>query len=118
VSGEARIPPEHLLPGLPPSAEYCEVSTATRLIGDRWSLLVVRELAVGNTRFSQIQDALPGLSRSLLTSRLRYLERIGILERRAASAADRRSTHSYGLTDIGWGSCRCCARSGTGLSRG
>ncbi len=103
MSVEARIPPEHLLPGLPPSAEYCEVSTATRLIGDRWSLLIVRELAVGNTRFSQIHDALPGLSRSLLTSRLRYLERIGVLERRAVGATDRRSTHSYALTDIGWG---------------
>jgi DNA-binding HxlR family transcriptional regulator len=103
VSVDAPIPPERLLPELPPSAEYCEVSTATRLIGDRWSLLVVRELAVGNTRFSRIHDALPGLSRSLLAARLRYLERIGIIERRAVRAADRRSTHSYGLTDTGWG---------------
>lgn len=100
---DAQIPPEHIVPGLPPSAEYCEVSTATRLIGDRWSLLVVREVALGNTRFSQVHEALPGLSRSLLASRLRYLERIGILERSAVSTADRRSTHSYGLTDVGWG---------------
>lgn len=103
MSVDARIPPEHVLPGLPPNAQFCEVSTATRLIGDRWSLLIVRELVVGNTRFSQIHEALPGLSRSLLTSRLRYLERIGILERTAVDVADRRSTHSYWLTDVGRG---------------
>lgn len=82
---------------------YSEVSTATRLVGDRWSLLVVRELATGSERFNDIHDALPGLSRTLLSSRLRYLERLGILERRQSSTADKRSRHTYGLTEVGWG---------------
>jgi DNA-binding HxlR family transcriptional regulator len=83
-------------------AGFVEVSTATRLLGDRWSLLIVRELAVDNTRFNQIHRALPGLSRSLLTSRLRYLERLNIIERQEIPDLDRRSTHQYSLTKIGW----------------
>lgn len=90
--------------GRPPSVDvYPDVSTATRLVGDRWSLLVVRELALGGERFNDIHDALPGLSRTLLASRLRYLERLGIVERRQSSTTDRRSRHTYGLTAIGWG---------------
>lgn len=85
----------------PASADYCEVSTATRLLGDRWSLLVVRELFVGNTRFTEIQEALPGLSRGLLASRLGYLTRLGIIERRATDGTDLRAKHSYALSDSG-----------------
>jgi DNA-binding HxlR family transcriptional regulator len=59
----------------------------------------------GNTRFTEIHDALPGLSRSLLSSRLRYLERIGIVERREADDFDRRSKQQYTLTDGDWGLC-------------
>lgn len=85
------------------AAGYCEVSTAIRLLGDRWSLLIVRELAVGNTRFTEIHQALPGLSRSLLVTRLRYLERLSIIERRSSAALDRRSKQRYALTEVGWG---------------
>ncbi|RNM11708.1 winged helix-turn-helix transcriptional regulator [Nocardioides pocheonensis] len=85
------------------TAGYAEVSTAVRLLGDRWSLLIVRELAVENTRFTEIHRALPGLSRSLLVTRLRYLERLGIIERRSTAALDRRSKQRYALTDVGRG---------------
>jgi DNA-binding HxlR family transcriptional regulator len=91
--------PTHLEPG----AGYCEVSNAIRLVGDRWSLLVVRELAVGNTRFNEIHNALPGLSKSLLTTRLRYLERLAIVERHASEVPDRRSRTRYVLSPAGWG---------------
>ncbi|GAA5153033.1 winged helix-turn-helix transcriptional regulator [Pseudonocardia eucalypti] len=100
---EARSPSEILEPGLPPNADYCEVSTAIRLLGDRWSLLIVRELGVGNTRFGEIRDALPGLSRSLLASRLRYLERLGIVDRKGIADTDGRAKHAYALTDAGRG---------------
>ncbi|WP_396135195.1 MULTISPECIES: winged helix-turn-helix transcriptional regulator [unclassified Aeromicrobium] len=86
---------------LPASADFCAVSTATRLLGDRWSLLLVRELFVGNTRFTEIQEALPGLSRGLLASRLGYLTRLGIIERRVADQADLRAKHTYALTEAG-----------------
>ena len=78
-----------------------ELSTAVRLLGDRWSLLIVREMWAGNNRFTEIAEALPGLSRSLLSSRLRYLERLGIVERRDSADPDRRRKQLYGLTDVG-----------------
>jgi DNA-binding HxlR family transcriptional regulator len=82
---------------------YDEVSTAVRLLGDRWSLLIVREMCAGNSRFTEIAEALPGLSRSLLSSRLRYLERHGIVERRNSTDEDRRRKQHYALTEIGAG---------------
>jgi DNA-binding HxlR family transcriptional regulator len=51
------------------------------VLGERWTLLIVRDLLVGTTRFNDLARGLPGLSRSLLTKRLRQLERAGLLER-------------------------------------
>ncbi len=61
--------------------QYCPISRALDLIGDRWTLLVVRDLVVGTTRFNDLSRGLPGLSRSLLTKRLRQLERADLVER-------------------------------------
>lgn len=85
--------------GWMPPTEHCPVSIGTRLIGDRWSLLVVREILVGSVRFNAIHRALPGMSRSLLSSRLRYLERIGVIERLADAGHPARS--EYRLTRSG-----------------
>lgn len=60
-----------------PPAEYCPVSIGAKLIGDRWTLLIVRELIVGARGFNEIHRGLPGLNRSMLAGRLRYLERLG-----------------------------------------
>jgi DNA-binding HxlR family transcriptional regulator len=65
-------------PGLE-GVEYCPVSIGAKLIADRWSLLIVRELLQGASRFNEIHRGLPGLSRSLLSSRLRSLIRQGLL---------------------------------------
>lgn len=59
---------------------YCPVSLATEVLADRWTPLVVRELLLGNTRFNDLARALPGISRTLLTQRLRHLERRGVVE--------------------------------------
>lgn len=61
--------------------QYCPISRAVEVLGERWSLLIVRDMLCGATRFNDIARGLPGLSRSLLTKRLRQLERAGILER-------------------------------------
>ncbi|WP_440711772.1 winged helix-turn-helix transcriptional regulator [Herbiconiux sp. YIM B11900] len=66
--------------GWNPVTEFCPVSIGARLIADRWTVLIVREMLMGITRFNAIHRALPALSRSLLSSRLRYLERIGVLQ--------------------------------------
>ena len=83
------------------TAGYFEVSTAVRLLGDRWSLLIVREIWAGNTRYNEIHSALPGLSRSLLSARLRYLERLLVIERRDNNDTDRRSKLLYSLSEAG-----------------
>lgn len=61
--------------------QYCPISRALDLLGERWTLLIVRDLLVGTTRFNELARGLPGLSRSLLSQRLRQLERAGVLER-------------------------------------
>jgi DNA-binding HxlR family transcriptional regulator len=61
--------------------QYCPVSRATEILGDRWTLLIVREMILGSHRFNEIERGLPGISRSLLSSRLRSLTDAGIVER-------------------------------------
>ena len=64
--------------------QYCPVALASEVLADRWTPLIVRELVLGDTRFNEIERGLPGISRSLLTQRLRHLERSGVVERRPA----------------------------------
>jgi DNA-binding HxlR family transcriptional regulator len=62
--------------------EYCSVAKALDLVGDRWSLLIVRELLIlGGRRFGELQDGLPGIATNLLTERLRHLGEAGVLGR-------------------------------------
>lgn len=61
--------------------QYCPIARALDVLGERWSLLIVRDMLVGSTRFNDLARGLPGLSRSVLSKRLRQLERAGIVER-------------------------------------
>jgi DNA-binding HxlR family transcriptional regulator len=61
--------------------QYCPISRAVEVLGERWALLIVRDLLCGHTRFNDLARGNPGLSRSLLTKRLRQLERAGVVER-------------------------------------
>jgi DNA-binding HxlR family transcriptional regulator len=61
--------------------QYCGAARALDVIGDRWTLLIVRELRFGPRRFTDLIDGLPGISRNLLTRRLRELEHDGIVVR-------------------------------------
>lgn len=61
--------------------QYCALARALDVAGDRWTLLMVRELAPGPRRFTDLVDGLPGISRKLLTERLRTLERDGLVAR-------------------------------------
>jgi DNA-binding HxlR family transcriptional regulator len=63
-------------------AQYCPIVRAVEVIGERWTLLIVREMLVGATRFNELARGLPGLSRGLLSRRLRQMEAAGLLERR------------------------------------
>lgn len=61
--------------------QYCPISRAVEVLGERWSLLIVRDMLTGSTRFNDLARGLPGLSRSLLAKRLRQLERADVVER-------------------------------------
>ncbi|WP_091145696.1 winged helix-turn-helix transcriptional regulator [Novosphingobium sp. CF614] len=61
--------------------DACGAAFAMELIGERWTLLVIRELMLGGRRFSDIRASLPGLSAKTLTERLETLQGLGIVER-------------------------------------
>jgi DNA-binding HxlR family transcriptional regulator/putative sterol carrier protein len=61
--------------------QYCPISRALDVLGERWTLMIVRDLLVGTERFNDLARGLPGLSRSLLSKRLRRLERAELVER-------------------------------------
>lgn len=78
--------------------EYCPVSIGVSLLADRWSLLIVREVFVGSHTFSTILRGLPGLSRSVLSSRLRELQRLGVITQVPSGSG---LSHEYRLTESG-----------------
>ena len=61
--------------------QYCPITRSLEVLGDRWTLLVVRDLLVGTRRFNELARGLPGMSRGLLSKRLDQLERDGLVER-------------------------------------
>lgn len=81
-----------------PYGQYCPVALATEILGERWTILVIMVLADGFSRFNEVQRALPRISASTLTQRLRSLEQAGIVERRAGESGDK---WRYFLTEAG-----------------
>lgn len=79
--------------------DACAAVHALDLVGDRWALPVVRELMFGPRRFSDIREALPGISANVLTQRLEELEAAGVLAKRKLPPPA--SVQVYDLTD--WG---------------
>jgi DNA-binding HxlR family transcriptional regulator len=77
----------------------CGTAHALDLVGDRWALLVVRELVLGPKRFTDLRDGLPGIGPNVLSQRLKELEQQGILRRRVLPAPA--GSTVYELTD--WG---------------
>jgi DNA-binding HxlR family transcriptional regulator len=63
--------------------QYCGLSRAAEVVGERWGLLIIRDLLVGPKRFTDLQRGLPGIPTSVLTSRLKELEGAGVIARRA-----------------------------------
>lgn len=62
--------------------QYCGLAYALDIVGERWTLLIVRELIAGPRRFKDLIDGLPGISTNLLAERLKSLEHQGLLRRR------------------------------------
>ena len=78
--------------------QFCPVAKATELIGERWTILIIRELVLGTHRFSDFQRALSRISPSLLTKRLNALEEAGIIIKKAQHG---RRGYEYFLTPAG-----------------
>ena len=81
--------------------DACGTAFAMELLGERWALLVVRELLFGGRRFSDLRAALPGISAKVLTERLEGLERAGIVTRRQLPPPG--AVQVYELTPWGYG---------------
>ena len=62
--------------------EGCGIAHALDLVGERWALLVIRELLLGPKRFTDLRAGIPQLSPNVLSERLRELERVGVIARR------------------------------------
>lgn len=84
--------------------DYCPMSRAAEIFATRWTPIIVRNMLLGCRSFSELRAAAPGISRTLLTQRLRMLEHHGIVERRA----DSRGTLVYELTEAGQGLGAVC----------
>jgi DNA-binding HxlR family transcriptional regulator len=77
--------------------QYCPVAKAAEILAERWTLLVIRELLWGNDRFNAIARGVPRMSPSLLSSRLRQLQRAGIVTRQVGEDGEKR----YRLSQAG-----------------
>ena len=62
--------------------QHCGLAYALDIVGERWTLLIVRELFAGPRRFTDLLEGLPGISTNLLSERLKSLEQQGLLKRR------------------------------------
>src|SRR3954468_14737795 len=80
--------------------DACGTAHALDLIGERWALLVMRELMLGPKRFSDIRAGLPGISANVLSQRLEGLEAAGVLRRRRLPRPA--AVRVYELTDWGY----------------
>lgn len=80
--------------------QYCGLARALDVVGDRWNLLIVRQLLLGPSRYRELLDGLPGVATNLLGDRLRDLEAAGVIERRLA---EKGSAVRYALTPWGAG---------------
>jgi len=78
--------------------QFCPVSMAAEIICSRWTLLVLRELVMGSTRFNELRRGLPSMSPALLSKRLKDLEAAGVIR---IGPGREPGVHEYRLTDAG-----------------
>jgi DNA-binding HxlR family transcriptional regulator len=85
--------------------QYCPVAHALGMVGERWSLLIVRELMHGPKRYTDLSAALPGIGTNILSARLKDLEECGLVAKRrleppAASRVYELTAYGYGLKRV------------------
>ena len=90
-------------------AQYCPIARGAEIFAERWTPLIIRNLNLGCGSFSEILEGAPGLSRTLLSQRLKQLERLAIVE--STRKPDGRGCH-YGLTPAGRDLFKVCGTLG------
>ena len=83
----------------PQDLPACPVETTLRLIGNKWEVLVLRDLMPGTKRFGELKQSIGGISQKVLTSKLRELEADGLVERHVFAEVPPRV--EYSLTPLG-----------------
>ncbi len=78
--------------------QFCPIAKSTEILGDSWSLLIVREMLLGSTKFSMLQKGMPKISPTVLNTRLKDLEANGVISKRPISG---QRGHEYRLTPAG-----------------
>ena len=81
--------------------QYCGLARAADVVGERWALLIIRDLLVGDQRFSDLKRGLPRIPTNILTNRLTALQDAGVVERKLLDTP--RNTVVYTLTEYGRG---------------
>ncbi|MEM8934907.1 MAG: helix-turn-helix domain-containing protein [Pseudomonadota bacterium] len=98
--GHSRIATNQAEPETAGALDTCGMAQAVGVIGDRWTLLIIRAALMGNTRFDAIKQEL-GLPRSVLSDRLKKLTEAGVLKKRRYQLPGQRARHQYVLTPRG-----------------
>lgn len=78
----------------------CPVEITMGLIGDKWKILIVRDLLTGTKRFSELKKSVTGITQKVLTSNLRQMENSGLVKRKVYAEVPPRV--EYSLTDTGF----------------
>lgn len=78
----------------------CPVEITMGLIGDKWKILIIRDLLTGTKRFGELRKSLNGISQKVLTNNLRDMEKSGLVHREAFAEVPPRV--EYSLTETGW----------------
>jgi DNA-binding HxlR family transcriptional regulator len=82
-----------------PELKSCPIEATFRIIGKKWTVLIIREMLRGTTQFNRFLENIEGITPKVLTERLRELENFGIIKRRIVSEYPIKV--EYGLTDLG-----------------
>lgn len=78
----------------------CPVETTLTLIGDKWKVLIIRDLLTGTKRFGELKKSLNGITQKVLTNNLRQMEASGLVNRKVYAEVPPRV--EYSLTETGW----------------
>jgi len=78
---------------------FCPVATTVDLIGNKWKLLIMRELLTGTKRFNEMHKAITGISQKVLTENLRKMEEDGIIDRKVYAVVPPKV--EYSLSELG-----------------